>query len=1011
MTRLLAVFALLVLAAPAVARPPAEPIPTSEAPTGVSPQDGKLERGSRFTIAAPNTTVLAVFSFDIGATCSTQGWTVVDGSAQIANFWHVDDFAGANVNPSDSYAPLAGSKSLWCGVRAVATGLGCGYLLLPGYGNNWNQTWQTKACIPVSGNLDVSFLLHTDSEPAYDASFLEYTANCVDPKPISGWTKLAGGIGVWDGVRTVAHNASYAVAGPSARVRLRFAADGGFSDEDGNFDSHSGPVVIDNLVVEGLALEDFEGESLGATSTEDWEAGGIPGYGSSYLALFPGVTLVQTDPCHKDLSCMWAAIAGSPVTYACGGYPQQLAVPKGNSEGQYINVETWSPLIPITGTGHVINYQFTVYRDMTLDGLVFNIWDVRAVVNGCEGPWRSRGFVYFGPQKDYLVNTFPVGDMIPASATHVRLRLGVIDQCGVWCGVFGTGACHSHAPILDTVKLYRVDIVGPVYSSRDIDMFQDTFPTNGTDTGIGRADAALSITASASPTILPGDSARIICSDPITAVVGSNPSGLATDNLGGTGNQAGTNGNKAIYLYVSVSDNGVFNPAKSGSILSGGSSYPFKDTLMADGRIWTRIQCWLRVAATSTFVVDLNDNLFEAGDVINFFWGAINTNGEASYCSGSGLTYVQSDIELAAEVASEFSILPVNGGSTTDILYVDGMDGRGAQQYWDTALQQLAVGPDRFDVRGPTSSVSNRPGTRVNNVTAQLNANYKRILWDAGDITQNLGDGTGAPEKSNDYAMVNSFLAGLTASGGIFICGDDYPAGLTAAAGASALSFKTNYINFTLNGGNHRATYGISPLILGVSGGAFSGDTFVANGGCPLYNDFDLMTPTGTSVKQMAYNAEVNHAAVVSKINGNARAMIAGFSFIYVRDDEEDGVMDRADYLHDILTFLGGSPSPPTDVKQPTFVNRLEQNYPNPFNPQTTIAFSLRERSRVRIEIFNVAGERVTTLLDETRDAGSYADVHWDGRSNNGVRTASGVYFCHLVAGRFEQTRKLVLVQ
>ena len=68
----------------------------------------------------------------------------------------------------------------------------------------------------------------------------------------------------------------------------------------------------------------------------------------------------------------------------------------------------------------------------------------------------------------------------------------------------------------DNVRVYRVDIVGPVWSTRDVDMFQDTFPSDGSDTGIGRADAALSITPSASHTILPGDSVRVVVSDPIT---------------------------------------------------------------------------------------------------------------------------------------------------------------------------------------------------------------------------------------------------------------------------------------------------------------------------------------------------------------------------------------------------------------------------------------------------------------------------------------------------------------
>ncbi len=920
-TTMATAFLVGMLVSPAGAKRPPEPIVAEPLPASAVPTDGVLSREARFALAAPNTTILASYTFDVGATCSTQGWTVVDGTAQIALFWHVDDFAGANVAPEDDYTPLAGTKSLWCGARASSVGLTCGYAVLPGYGNNWNQSWQTKACVSITGTLDVSFLMEIDSEPAYDATFLEYTNDCA--APFDDWEELAGGIGEWDGTQVINHNESYPVPGP-AKVRLRFVSDGGFSDEDENYDSHAGPVVIDNLIVESLPLEDFEGEPLNATSSNDWEAVILPGYGASYMALFHGSTLVQQDPCAKNLSCMWAAIAGSPETYACGGFPQQLAVPKGNSEGQYISAEVWSPLIPITGTGNVINYQFDIYRDFTLDGLVFNIWDVRAVVNGCEGQWRSRGFVYFGIGKDWLRNTFPGGDFMPASASHMRVRLGVIDQCGVWCGVFGTGACHSHAPLLDNAKVYRVDIVGPVWSTRDIDMFQDTFPGDGSATGIGRADGALSITASASPTILPADSARVIVSDPITAVVGVNPSGLATDDLGGTGNQNGTNGNKACYLWVHVTDSGVPSATKTGAVLSGGPQYPFKDTQVVFGKTWTRIQCWLRINASNTFIVDLNDNLFQAGDVIEFFFGSTNTNGESSYASGSALTFVQSDPELAAEVASEFSILPLD--EPTEIFFVDGMDGRGPQIYWDTAFEQLGITPQRFDVRGPTSSVSNRPGTRVKNVANQLNSRYKIILWDSGDIPQNLGDGTGAPEKSNDYAMVNTFLAGLTTPGGIYVCGDDYPAGLTAAAGASAVTFKTTYINFTLNGGNHRPTYGISPIAVGVPGGAFSGDTFILNGGCPLINDFDYMAPTGTSVKQIAYNAAASHAAVVSKINGNARAMISGFAFAYIRDDEEDGIMDRAKHLHDILTYLGGSSAPPTDAPTIGFANGLEQN-------------------------------------------------------------------------------------
>ena len=490
-------------------------------------------------------------------------------------------------------------------------------------------------------------------------------------------------------------------------------------------------------------------------------------------------------------------------------------------------------------------------------------------------------------------------------------------------------------------------------------------------------------------------------------MVGTNPSGLATDILGGA------NGNKACYVYVNVSDNGVFNPAKSGAVVSGGALYPFKDTIVADGKTWTRVQCWLRVVSTSTFVVDLNDNLFEAGDVVSFFFGATNTNAQTSYCSGSALNYVQSDLELAAETASEFSILPVmgNGLEGEDLLYVDGMDGRGGQEFWDLAFQQMGLVPDRYDVRGPTSSISNgnSPGSRVSDVSQQLQANYTALFWDTGDLSMGLGDGTAAFGKSNDYQLLIDFLSGSSKSA--YIGGDDTPSRLLASAGASAMTFRSVFVTYTLTASDHRPAYGIAPTGTGVGGSAFAGDTWVIHGGCPLLNDFDVMDPSGTTVMQSTYGATApSNGAEISKITGTARVMLSGYSFIYIRDDEADGVMDRAEHLSDMLSFLVSSP-PNIVGTDPVPANRLEQNYPNPFNPMTTIAFSLKETGQVRIDIYNVAGERVRTLLHERRPAGAHSDVRWDGTNDVNQPVASGVYWYRLVAGSYAETRKMVLLK
>jgi hypothetical protein len=986
-------------------------VPTSLPPNQIGPSDDALSREPRFALAAANTTVLASFSFNTGGTCDAQGWNVVDATSVPGTFWHVDDFVGANVNADDSLAALAGSKSLWCGARAGhAT---CSYAVAPGYGNSWNQTWTTKACLPIDGNLDISFLMAIDTEPGFDAVFLEYN-DCSDPPP--NWGRLEGGLGEWDGRRTITHAGSYAVGAGPVQVRFRFRSDGAYSDEDGLFDSHAGAVIVDNLKAEGLATEDFEGDGVGATSSDDWKADHLPGFGS-HFALFSGATQVQQDQCVKNLSCVWAAIQDSRQTYACGGFPQQPAVPMGWGwePQEFIWDEIWSPLLPLLGTGSVLNLQFTVYRDLQLDGLVFYEWGVRSIgIDLCPTPWLSDGFLYYSSSRDWFVSTFPCGRLLDLTDPFLQARLGVVDMCWAWCGIYGAASCHSHAPLFDNVRIYRVDIFGPTWSVRDIEMFQDTFPSDGTDTGTGRADCAQSIVpnTSPSPTVQPGDSVFFTCGDAITASEG-NPTGVADDlELGG----------KQCYIWVHVLDHGVPSDSKLGAALTDlPSQYKFKDTQTAFGKTWTRIQCelfdftppWGPI--TARFRVDLNDNLFEAGDVVEFFFGATNALGQTSYCSGSKLNYVQSDVNLAAELASEFTILPLNGGESTDILYVDSMDGRGGQELWDTAFHQIGVQPDRYDVRGPSSAVSNRPGSRVTNVAAQLNANYQNILWDCGDLSVTLGDAGVNPillDKSHDFGMVNAFLDGLTANGGVYICGDDFPQRLNSSNSPNSVTFKTTHITYTLTTGNHRPTYGnIAPAGVGTAGGAFAGDTWVIYGGCPIINDFDVMTPTGASMMHSSYgDPSGNDGAEIAKVSGFKRTMISGYSLLYIRDDEADGTLDRARHLHDIITFLGGTYNPPTGAG-PVVANHLAQNYPNPFNPQTTIAFSLKARGRVVIAIYNVAGQLVKTILDETRAAGSYTDMRWDGTDASGQSVASGVYLCRLQTTSFADTKKMVLLK
>ncbi len=88
----------------------------------------------------------------------------------------------------------------------------------------------------------------------------------------------------------------------------------------------------------------------------------------------------------------------------------------------------------------------------------------------------------------------------------------------------------------------------------------------------------------------------------------------------------------------------------------------------------------------------------------------------------------------------------------------------------------------------------------------------------------------------------------------------------------------------------------------------------------------------------------------------------------------------------------------------------VSQNYPNPFNPQTEIKFSLPQPSQVKLEIFNVRGQKVKTLLNQDMVAGTHS-VIWDGRNEDGKNVASGIYFYRLKAGEYRVTKKMLILK
>ena len=88
----------------------------------------------------------------------------------------------------------------------------------------------------------------------------------------------------------------------------------------------------------------------------------------------------------------------------------------------------------------------------------------------------------------------------------------------------------------------------------------------------------------------------------------------------------------------------------------------------------------------------------------------------------------------------------------------------------------------------------------------------------------------------------------------------------------------------------------------------------------------------------------------------------------------------------------------------------LAQNFPNPFNPTTTIEYNVPKQSLVKIEIYNMLGQRIRTLIDQNRPAGNYS-IMWNAKDDSGANVASGMYFYRMNAGDFSALRKLVLLK
>lgn len=165
---------------------------------------------------------------------------------------------------------------------------------------------------------------------------------------------------------------------------------------------------------------------------------------------------------------------------------------------------------------------------------------------------------------------------------------------------------------------------------------------------------------------------------------------------------------------------------------------------------------------------------------------------------------------------------------------------------------------------------------------------------------------------------------------------------------------------------------------------------------------YSLDSSVSETVSFMNYTIPAGETLELSiAFRPQAEGVFAGF--LIVTSDDPDALQTN-------IPLMGSATPVSNNDNVNPVVTRLGSNYPNPFNPNTTLSYSLKERGEVKIDIYNVLGQKVRTLVNGVMNAGTHS-VSWNGMDDNRRPVASGVYFYKMQSGTYTNTRKMILMK
>jgi len=124
----------------------------------------------------------------------------------------------------------------------------------------------------------------------------------------------------------------------------------------------------------------------------------------------------------------------------------------------------------------------------------------------------------------------------------------------------------------------------------------------------------------------------------------------------------------------------------------------------------------------------------------------------------------------------------------------------------------------------------------------------------------------------------------------------------------------------------------------------------------------------------------------------------------------ESIALDGTNEFYGPLTVTIGDPTQEPLPPVVPMVTKLYNAFPNPFNPNTNIRYSLKEAGKVKIEIYNMKGQKIKSYNQEHSSPGYY-QISWDGRDENGRNVASGIYLYRLTTANYTSAKKMVLAK